>query len=107
MRVSPFFVDRQAAYGWWRPPLALGCAALVLGYELPGTCANASAINLASGPLSCWLPQAATGGPLFLERIRVYFVVLLPWFAIYKQQHSGTASGRGEHVSALSKCAGR
>ncbi len=71
--------------GLWlvTPAAALGCAALVLGYELPDL-RKRFGDQFGERATSCWLPQAAAGRPLFLERIRVYFVVLLPWFAIYE-----------------------
>ncbi|HKN21600.1 MAG TPA: prolipoprotein diacylglyceryl transferase family protein [Terracidiphilus sp.] len=70
-----------SASGLWlvTPAAALGCSALVLGYELPDL-----RRRFGVPAASCWLPQAAAGKPSFLERIRVYLVVLLPWFAIYE-----------------------
>jgi protein-S-isoprenylcysteine O-methyltransferase Ste14/membrane-associated phospholipid phosphatase len=70
-----------SASGFWlvMPCVALCCAALVLGYELPdlqkrfGTAAR-----------SCWLPMDTDVRPTLLERLRVYLVVLLPWLVIYE-----------------------
>ena len=55
----------------------------MLGYELPDL-RKRFGDQFGERATSCWLPQAAAGKPLFLERIRVYLVVLLPWFAIYE-----------------------
>lgn len=67
--------------GLWlvTPAAALGCAALVLGYELPD-------LNRRFGParLSSWMPADRPGSPTLLERLRVYFVVLLPWLVAYE-----------------------
>lgn len=70
-----------SASGLWliTPAAALGCSALVLGYELPDL-----RRRFGAPAASCWLPQAAAGKPSVLERIRVYLVVLLPWLAIYE-----------------------
>jgi membrane-associated phospholipid phosphatase len=70
-----------SASGLWlvTPTAALGCSALVLGYELPDL-----RKRFGAPAVSCWLPQGAAGKPSFLERIRVYLVVLLPWLAIYE-----------------------
>jgi membrane-associated phospholipid phosphatase len=71
----------ESASGLWlvTPAAALGCSALVLGYELPDL-----RKRFGAPAVSCWLPQGAAGKPSFLERIRVYLVVLLPWLAIYE-----------------------
>jgi len=70
-----------SASGLWlvTPAAALGCAALVLGYELPD-------LRRRFGPAvsSPWLPSSETGAPTLLERFRVYFVVLLPWVALFE-----------------------
>jgi len=70
-----------SASGLWlvTPAMALGCAALVLGYELPDLRKRFGAPTV-----SCWLPQGAAGKPSFLERVRVYLVVLLPWLTTYE-----------------------
>jgi membrane-associated phospholipid phosphatase len=70
-----------SASGLWlvTPAAALGCSALVLGYELPDL-----RKRFGANVVSCWLPQARAGKPTFLERARVYLVVLLPWLAIYE-----------------------
>jgi membrane-associated phospholipid phosphatase len=70
-----------SASGLWlvTPAAALGCSALVLGYELPDL-----RKRFGAPAASCWLPQDAAGKPSFLERIRVYLVVLLPWFILFE-----------------------
>jgi prolipoprotein diacylglyceryltransferase/membrane-associated phospholipid phosphatase len=70
-----------SASGLWlvTPAAALGCSALVLGYELPDL-----RKRFGAPAVSCWLPQAAAGKPSLLERIRVYLVVLLPWLTIFE-----------------------
>lgn len=74
-----------SASGLWlvTPAAGLGCSALVLGYELPDL-KKRFGDRFGDRAVSCWLPQAAAGKPSFLERIRVYLVVLLPWLAIYE-----------------------
>ncbi len=71
----------RSASGLWliTPCAALACSALVLGYELPD-------LRKRFGPrnASTWLPRAQSGPPSLLERIRVYFVVLLPWLALFE-----------------------
>lgn len=70
-----------SASGLWlvTPTAALGCAALVLGYELPDL-----RRRFGARPGSCWMPGAADGKPLLVERLRIYFAVLLPWLAIFE-----------------------
>jgi membrane-associated phospholipid phosphatase len=70
-----------SASGLWlvTPAVALSCSALVLGYELPDL-----RKRFGAPAVSCWLPQGAAGKPSFLERIRVYLVVLLPWLTLYE-----------------------
>ncbi len=70
-----------SASGLWlaTPAAALGCAALVLGYELPDL-----RRRFATSPTSCWLPRETGEKPSLLDRFRVYLVVLLPWLAIYE-----------------------
>jgi len=74
-----------SASGLWlvTPAAALGCSVLVLGYELPDL-RKRFGDQFGDRASSCWLPQGAAGKPSFLERIRVYLVVLLPWLAIYE-----------------------
>jgi len=74
-----------SASGLWlvTPATALACSALVLGYELPDL-RKRFGDHFSVSAVSCWLPQAAPGKPSFLERIRVYLVVLLPWLTIYE-----------------------
>ncbi len=65
-----------SASGLWlvTPIAALGCAALVLGYELPD-------LRRRFGPTasSPWFPADRLGPASLLERFRIYVVVLLPW----------------------------
>ncbi len=70
-----------SASGLWlvTPAVALGCSALVLGYELPDL-----RKRFGAPAASCWLPQGAAGKPSFVERVRVYLVVLLPWLTIFE-----------------------
>ena len=67
--------------GLWlvTPTVALGCAALVLGYELPD-------LRRRFGPAlnSPWLPAIRPGAPTLIERLRIYFVVLLPWVVVFE-----------------------
>ena len=70
-----------SASGLWlvTPTVALACAALVLGYELPDLRSRFGA-----PAFSVWLPRDGPGAPSLLERIRVYLVVLLPWLAVFE-----------------------
>lgn len=70
-----------SASGFWlvTPCVALCCAALVLGYELPDMRRRFGAPTL-----SCWLPLDDDGKPTLVERLRVYLVVLIPWLVIYE-----------------------
>jgi protein-S-isoprenylcysteine O-methyltransferase Ste14 len=70
-----------SAAGLWlvTPAAALGCSALVLGYELPDL-----RKRFGVPAASCWLPQSSAGKPSLLERIRVYLVVLLPWLVLFE-----------------------
>jgi protein-S-isoprenylcysteine O-methyltransferase Ste14 len=70
-----------SASGLWlvTPIVTLACAALVLGYELPDL------RNRFGAPAhSLWLPHASSDAPTLIERLRIYIVVLLPWFAIFE-----------------------
>src|ERR1017187_6269371 len=72
----------SCCHGWWffrcwarsekRPAVALACAALVLGYELPD-------LRSRLGPRKStpWLPLDRSEAPSLLERFRIYLVVLL------------------------------
>jgi protein-S-isoprenylcysteine O-methyltransferase Ste14 len=70
-----------SASGLWlvTPVVALGSAALVLGYELPDLRNRFGARRF-----SLWLPLGRPEAPSLLERFRVYLVVLLPWLAMYE-----------------------
>jgi protein-S-isoprenylcysteine O-methyltransferase Ste14 len=70
-----------SASGLWlvTPSVALGSAALVLGYELPDLRHRFGARRF-----SVWLPGDRPEAPSLLERLRVYPVVLLPWLAVFE-----------------------
>ncbi len=70
-----------SASGLWlvTPAVALGCSALVLGYELPDL-----RKRFGAPAASCWLPRGGAGRPSPLEIMRVYLVILLPWLAIFE-----------------------
>ena len=70
-----------SASGLWlvTPCAALGCSALVLGYELPDL-----RRRFGVPAFSCWLSRESNEKPTLLERLRIYFVVLLPWLAIFE-----------------------
>ena len=70
-----------SASGLWliTPAVALACSALVLGYELPDL-----RRRFGPGDSSAWLPPDSPAAPTVLERVRVYFVVLLPWFVLFE-----------------------
>ncbi|MGD0680495.1 MAG: prolipoprotein diacylglyceryl transferase family protein [Terracidiphilus sp.] len=70
-----------SASGLWlvTPAVALACAALVLGYEVPDL-----RQRFGTRSFSLWLPLGGPEAPSLLERFRVYLVVLLPWLALYE-----------------------
>lgn len=70
-----------SATGLWlvAPAVALACAALVLGYELPDL-----RNRFTSRKPTPWLPLDRSEHPSLLERLRVYPVVLLPWLVIFE-----------------------
>ena len=70
-----------SASGLWlvSSAVALGCSALVLGYELPDLRSRFGAPRF-----SVWLPRGGLGVPSFLERFRIYPVVILPWLACFE-----------------------
>jgi membrane-associated phospholipid phosphatase/protein-S-isoprenylcysteine O-methyltransferase Ste14 len=84
-----------SASGLWlvTPCVALACAALVLGYELPD-------LRHRFGPShsSAWLPLDSPDAPALLERVRVYFVVLLPWLVLF-EAISVLCTGSSERVN--------
>ena len=75
-----FAVFFGSASGLWlvTPSVALSCAALVLGYELPDLRQRFGA--QAASP---WLPGRTSATPSILCRLRVSITVLLPWLAVY------------------------
>ena len=70
-----------SASGLWlvTPAVAMGCAGIVLGYEMPD-------LRSRFGPptQSPWLPSDRLGPPSRIERLRIYLVVILPWFVGYE-----------------------
>ncbi|MDR3740929.1 MAG: prolipoprotein diacylglyceryl transferase [Terracidiphilus sp.] len=70
-----------SASGLWlvSPSVALACAALVLGYELPDL-----RKRFGKPQSSMWLPTAQPGYGSLLERLRIYPVILLPWFVLFE-----------------------
>jgi protein-S-isoprenylcysteine O-methyltransferase Ste14 len=70
-----------SASGLWlvTPCVALACAALVLGYEVPDLRKRFGALSD-----SLWLPRDRSGPPSLLERLRLYPVLLLPWLALFE-----------------------
>ncbi|MDR3774591.1 MAG: prolipoprotein diacylglyceryl transferase [Terracidiphilus sp.] len=70
-----------SASGLWlvTPSVALACAALVLGHEMPDLQKRFGVRDV-----SLWLPRDRAGSPSMMERVRVYLVVLLPWLAIFE-----------------------
>jgi membrane-associated phospholipid phosphatase len=70
-----------SASGLWlvTPSVALACAALVLGHEMPDL-----QKRFGIRDVSLWLPRDQAGSPSMMERFRVYLVVLLPWLAIFE-----------------------
>ena len=81
MACAGFAIIAGSASGLWlvAPSVALACSALVLGYELPD-------LRRRFGPpaFSCWLPRATSEKPALLERLRIYFAILLPWLAFFE-----------------------
>lgn len=69
--------------GFWlvSPTVALGCVALVLGYENPDLRARFGA-TVPRPWLS--LPEDRPGKPTLVERLSLYPMVLIPWGAIYE-----------------------
>jgi membrane-associated phospholipid phosphatase len=70
-----------SASGLWlvTPAVALCCAALVLGYELPDL-----QRRFGVETFSPWLPRDRAETPSLLERLRIYPVILLPWLAMFE-----------------------
>ena len=71
----------RSTSGLWliTPVVALACSALVLGYEMPD-------LRYRFGPptSSSWLPADRLGPPSRMERARVYFTLILPWFVVFE-----------------------
>lgn len=73
------FTGSASALWLITPAVALTCAALVLGYELPD-------LRQRFGPAlsSPWLPRDRPEEPSLLERLRIYLVILLPWLTLFQ-----------------------
>lgn len=69
----------RSASGLWliTPAVALGCVALVVGYEHPDLLAR-------FGRTLPVLPEADDASPSTVERLRFVLHVLLPWLALYE-----------------------
>ncbi len=69
----------RSASGLWliTPVVALGCAALVLGYERPD-------LTRRFGRALPQLPDADEGAPSTLERVRFIVLVIVPWILMYE-----------------------
>lgn len=69
----------RSASGLWliSPVVALGCVALVLGYERPDLLAR-------FGRTLEVLPAAADEPPSAVERLRFILLVIVPWLALYE-----------------------
>ncbi len=69
-----------SASGLWlvTPSVALACAALVLGYELPDL-----RQRFGGSSASTWPAADNTAAPSLLRCFRVYFSVLLPWLIAF------------------------
>jgi membrane-associated phospholipid phosphatase/protein-S-isoprenylcysteine O-methyltransferase Ste14 len=69
-----------SASGLWlvTPCVALACAALVFGYELPDL-----RQRFGQGAASPWPTADDTAAPSLVCRFRVYFLVLLPWLVAF------------------------
>jgi protein-S-isoprenylcysteine O-methyltransferase Ste14 len=74
-------IATASAAGLWlvTPVVALACSALVLGYEMPD-------LRIRFGiPISSpWLPSDHPTPPTLLERLRVYLVIIVPWFVLFE-----------------------
>jgi len=70
-----------SASGLWlvTTSVALACAALVLGHEMPDLQRRFGVPDT-----SLWLPRNSASRPSILERFRVYLVVLLPWLVVFE-----------------------
>ena len=70
-----------SASGLWliTPAVAMACSALVLGYEMPDL-----RRRFGRAKASPWLPEDRAEAPSTIERLRIYFVVILPWFACFQ-----------------------
>lgn len=70
-----------SASGLWlvSPAVALYCAALVLGYEMPDLHAR-----FGVRAESLWLPNGDAGYGGVVARLRIYLVILLPWLVLFE-----------------------
>ena len=72
----------ESSSGLWlvAPTVALGCAALTLGYETPD-------LEARFGDLARtrrWLPEASDARPALLDYARCYLFLFVPWIAFYE-----------------------
>ncbi len=69
-----------SASGLWlvSPAVALGCGALVLGYEAEDLKGRLK------GRQCAWLPESSAGRPELSDHARFFLFVLLPWIALYE-----------------------
>ncbi len=72
----------RSSSGLWlvAPTVALGCAALTLGYETPDLRARFGDLARPPG----WLPEASDARPSLLDRLRCYLFLFVPWIALYE-----------------------
>lgn len=70
-----------SASGLWfvTPVVAMASSALVLGYEMPDL-----RQRFGCHVFSAWLPPDSDTAPQAVERLRVYFTILLPWLVVYE-----------------------
>lgn len=76
-------ISAKSASGLWlvAPAAALGCAAIVYGYEKPDLTQRFGGEPLKALAI---LPPPTGDRPTFAERLRFLLFVLVPWFAIYE-----------------------
>ncbi|HLJ47883.1 MAG TPA: prolipoprotein diacylglyceryl transferase family protein [Bryobacteraceae bacterium] len=69
--------------GLWlvSPAVGMGCAALVLGYELHDVRRR---FENTSDSMSRWMPPATLERPRKIDHSRYVFFVLVPWLAVYE-----------------------
>ena len=80
--VAGYFILTKSAAGLWFvvPCIALGSAALVLGYERHDM---KSRFGTADWPTMLRIPEATDATPTIADRVSVYALLYLPWLLIY------------------------